>query len=121
MLKNNVDPFYAIGDVSRREILMLLKNEKQSINSLAENFAISRPAVSKHIKILTEAGFIRIEEVGRERFCELDTKGFDEIKNWIEFYEGYWNFKVKSLGMLLDEKVKEKSSSKKKKPRSTNK
>jgi DNA-binding transcriptional ArsR family regulator len=111
--KNKIDPFYAIGDACRREILLLLKKEKQSINSLADNFDISRPAVSKHIKILTEAGFIQIEEIGRERFCELNTEGFEEIKDWVEFYEGYWNSKVKKLGMLLDQKAKTKISSKK--------
>lgn len=106
MQKNKVDPFFAIGDLCRRNILMLLKKEKQSINSLAEKFDISRPAVSKHIKILTEAGFIQIEERGRERFCELNNKGFDEVKEWIEFYEEFWNSKVKRLEMLLEQKEK---------------
>lgn len=62
------DPFYAIADPNRRKILMLLSNDSLSINSLAENFNISRPAVSKHIKISHDTGFVSIKDVGRERY-----------------------------------------------------
>jgi len=100
------DCFHALSDPSRREILLLLSKEKQSINAIADNFNISRPAVSKHIKVLYEAGFITIREQGRERYCELDPSGFDEIKGWISFFETYWISRLQNLENFLKNKKK---------------
>jgi len=95
------DRFQALSDPSRREILMMLSREKQSINAIAENFSISRPAVSKHIKVLYRSGFITITEQGRERYCELNPDGFEDIKSWIEYFENYWKTKLKKLDDFL--------------------
>ncbi|MEO6845211.1 MAG: metalloregulator ArsR/SmtB family transcription factor [Ginsengibacter sp.] len=103
------DVFQAIGDPSRRYILKLLSKESLPINSLAENFDMSRPAVSKHIKVLCDAGFITIEDVGRERYCTLKKDGFNELQKWIGFFDGFWNEKLKKLEMLLDKNRKHKS------------
>ena len=67
MTQPTLDAFQVIADPSRREMLRLLSQDSLTINSLAENFDMSRPAVSKHIKILHTAGFISIEDIGRER------------------------------------------------------
>lgn len=107
--KNN-DCFQAIADPSRREILLMLSKEKQNINTIADNFNISRPAISKHIKVLYSAGFITITNEGRERYCELNQEGFDEVKEWITFFEGYWKNKLKNLEMFLKNKPTTKSS-----------
>ncbi|MBS1687447.1 MAG: winged helix-turn-helix transcriptional regulator [Bacteroidetes bacterium] len=101
MDRYNYDPFHAIADPGRRNILMMLTKEKLSINAIADNFDISRPAVSKHIKILYEAGFIAISEEGRERYCELSPKGFEEVKEWIVFFEQFWKQKMLNLEKLL--------------------
>lgn len=98
---NTVDCFQALADPSRREILLLLAKEKQSINAIAENFDISRPAVSKHIKVLEQAGFISISDQGRERYCELDQGGFEEVQRWIGYFEVYWRAKLQSLDNYL--------------------
>ena len=103
------DVFQAIGDPSRRHILKLLSKESLPINSLVENFDMSRPAVSKHIKVLCDAGFISIEDVGRERYCTLKKEGFSELQKWIGFFDGFWNEKLIKLEMLLDKKSKHKS------------
>ena len=103
------DVFQAIGDPSRRHILKLLSKESLPINSLVENFDMSRPAVSKHIKILCDAGFISIEDVGRERFCTLNKDGFAKLQKWVNFFDGFWDTKLKKLEMLLDKKSKHKS------------
>lgn len=103
------DVFQAIGDPSRRYILKLLSKESLPINSLVENFDMSRPAVSKHIKVLCDVGFISIEDVGRERYCTLKKDGFNELQKWIGFFDGFWNEKLKKLEMLLDKKSKHKS------------
>jgi DNA-binding transcriptional ArsR family regulator len=101
-MKTQTDPFQAIADINRRQILKLLAKNTRSINSLAENFDMSRPAVSKHIKILYTAGFIAIEDKGRERYCTLKSDGFEDIREWIDFYEKFWTVKLDALGKYLD-------------------
>jgi DNA-binding transcriptional ArsR family regulator len=105
---HRADPFQAIADPGRREILYLLSREKLSINALAENFDISRPAVSKHVKILYEAGLIMITEQGRERYCELNQEGFGDIREWLDYYEQFWNKRMKKLEGVLNKRAKSK-------------
>jgi DNA-binding transcriptional ArsR family regulator len=101
MVTPTFDAFQAIADPSRRQILMLLSRDTLTINSLAENFDMSRPAVSKHIKILEYAGFISIEDIGRERYCTLKQEGFDQLQTWIDFFDVFWKTKLKKLETLL--------------------
>ncbi len=104
MAQATLDVFKAIGDPSRRQILQLLSKERQTINSLVENFDMSRPAVSKHIKILEYSGFITIEDIGRERYCTLKQEGFKELQQWIDFFDSFWKVKLKKLETLLNTK-----------------
>lgn len=97
-----LDTFQVIGDPSRRKMLMLLAKGSLTINSLADNFDMSRPAVSKHIKILHTAGFISIEDIGRERYCTLKKDGFEELQTWITHFDEFWISKLKKLGNLLN-------------------
>ena len=69
---------------------MLLSEDSLTINSLAENFQMSRPAVSKHVKILYGAGFISIKDVGRERYCTLQKDGFEELQAWLAYFDQFW-------------------------------
>ena len=85
---------------------MLLSKESMTINSLAENFDMSRPAVSKHIKIMYNAGFISIKDIGRERYCTLKKDGFTELQQWIDFFDKFWINKLKKLEELLNKKAK---------------
>ncbi len=105
---NTGDCFQALSDPSRREILLLLAEKKHSINAIADNFDISRPAVSKHIKVLEQAGFIVITDQGRERYCELAQEGFDEVREWISYFETYWRVKMQRLENYLKNKKREK-------------
>lgn len=102
MTNNQLDTFQVIADPSRRQILTMLTQENLSINALSAQFDISRPAVSKHIKILETAGFISIQEVGRERHCTLKKDGFDDLQEWINFFDNFWASKLKNLEILLD-------------------
>jgi len=77
-----------------------------NINALAENFDISRPAVSKHIKILQASGFISIHEIGRERHCVLNQHGFRELQSWISYFDKFWIGNLKKLETLLNNKTK---------------
>src|SRR3954468_12938253 len=97
-----LDAFQVIADPSRRHMLQLLSKESLTINSLAENFDMSRPAVSKHIKILYGAGFIAIQDIGRERHCTLKKDGFDELQKWISYFDQFWTSKLKKLESLLN-------------------
>lgn len=98
------DAFQAIADPSRRQILKLLSKDSLSINALAQNFDMSRPAVSKHIKVLQYAGFISIEDIGRERYCKLKQDGFNDLQEWINFFDGFWKTKLKRLESLINQK-----------------
>ncbi|MDB5227883.1 MAG: winged helix-turn-helix transcriptional regulator [Bacteroidota bacterium] len=82
------DVFQALADPTRRDILALVANESLNLNAVAENFDISRPAISKHIKILTECGLITINQVGRERYCEATLQQLKEVSEWIQQFKG---------------------------------
>jgi DNA-binding transcriptional ArsR family regulator len=106
MATPNLDVFQVIADPSRRQILRLLTKDKYNINSISERFDMSRPAISKHIKILETAGFVSIEVIGRERYCILNQEGFDEIRNWINYFDKFWNSKLKNLETVLKRKAR---------------
>ena len=101
-----IDTFQVVADPSRRHMLQLLSQNSLTINSLAENFDMSRPAVSKHIKILHAAGFISIEDIGRERHCALKQDGFKELQDWMNYFDKFWNSKLRNLENLLNKKTK---------------
>jgi DNA-binding transcriptional ArsR family regulator len=103
-----LDAFQVIADPSRRQMLRLLSKDSLTINSLAENFDMSRPAVSKHIKIMYTAGFISIQDIGRERYCTLKQDGFKELQNWIDYFDSFWIAKLKKLETLLNQKINKK-------------
>lgn len=106
MEQHGLDAFQVIADASRRQILYLLSKDSLTINALAENFDMSRPAVSKHIKVLDNAGFISIQDVGRERYCSLKQDGFNELNKWLEYYDNFWAGKLNKLGALMNERNK---------------
>jgi DNA-binding transcriptional regulator GbsR (MarR family) len=84
----------------------LLAKESMTINALAENFDMSRPAVSKHVKVMHHAGFITITDIGRERYCTLKQEGFSELQAFIDFFDTFWISKLKKLETLLQRKAK---------------
>jgi len=106
MAQPTLDAFQVIADPSRRQMLQLLSKESLTINSLADNFDMSRPAVSKHIKIMYNAGFISIRDIGRERYCTLKQDGFNELQEWINYFDKFWLTRLKKLEMILDKKTK---------------
>lgn len=105
MATPKLDAFQVIGDPSRRKMLMLLSEDNLTINSLADHFDMSRPAVSKHIKILHNAGFISIQDIGRERYCTLKKDGFGELQAWLSYFDQFWTSKLKKLEALLNKKL----------------
>jgi DNA-binding transcriptional ArsR family regulator len=80
------DIFQAIADPTRREIIHLIAYHPLNVNAVAERFDVSRTAIYKHIKILTECGLVVITPFGRERYCELKLEKLVEIADWAEQY-----------------------------------
>jgi DNA-binding transcriptional ArsR family regulator len=103
---STLDAFQVIADPSRRQMLQMLSKESLTINQLGENFDISRPAVSKHVKVLYNAGFISITGIGRERHCILKQKGFNELQDFINYFDGFWIKKLQKLQDILNNKSK---------------
>lgn len=99
------DVFKAISDPNRRAIIDLLAKETLKLNEVAEYFDISRPAVSKHIKILKECGLIKIKQKGRERFCELRHLPLNEVSKWIDHHNKFWDKKLMSLKKQIEKKA----------------
>jgi len=95
------DVFQAIADPTRRGIIELIAGQSLNLNAIAEKFEVSRPAISQHIKILTECGLIVIKKQGRERFCEAKLQQLDEVSVWAEQYRRLWADKFEALDKLL--------------------
>jgi len=95
------DVFQAIADPTRRDILSMITHKKLNLNSIAENFEMSRPAISQHIKLLEECGLIMINQQGRERYCELQPKKLEEVNDWLEPFRKMWESRYEQLDDLL--------------------
>ncbi|MEP6927752.1 MAG: metalloregulator ArsR/SmtB family transcription factor [Ginsengibacter sp.] len=104
------DVFQAIADPTRREIINIIAKGSLNLNSVALNFDVSRPAISKQIKILAECGLIIIRQQGRERYCEANLKSLNEVSKWTEQYRIFWTKKLDALDTHL---AKEYTSNKK--------
>jgi len=96
------DVFQAISDPNRRAILGLLAKKNHTINDVADNFDISRPAISRHMKILMECGLVVITQQGRERFCEVRINKLEEVSEWVNTYKKIWEQRFDSLQTYLD-------------------
>lgn len=102
------DVFQAIADPNRRAILSLLAEKRMTLNGVAENFRISRPAVSKHIRILKECGLVVVIPQGRERYVEARFDKLNEVTDWVEKYRQVWEARFNRLDDLLEQIKKEK-------------
>jgi DNA-binding transcriptional ArsR family regulator len=111
------DVFQAIADPTRRDIIKLLSRRQLNLNAIADQFDISRPAVSKHIKILSECGLVGVEQLGRERRCTAQLKQLSQVAHWVAQYDEFWIKKLDALERHLtnpSRKSKQKQKSKNK-------
>ncbi|HMV98335.1 MAG TPA: metalloregulator ArsR/SmtB family transcription factor [Anaerolineales bacterium] len=104
------DVFQAIADPNRRAILSLLARQRMTLNGVADNFRISRPAVSKHIRILKECGLVVVIPQGRERFVEARFDKLNEVTDWVEQYRQLWETRFNRLDDLLEMMKQEKKN-----------
>ena len=96
------DVFQAIADPTRRQIINLIVHQSMNLNAIADNFDISRPAISNHIKILSECGIISIEQIGRERYCKIQPTNLREVADWVEPFRELWEQKLDSFEQYLN-------------------
>jgi DNA-binding transcriptional ArsR family regulator len=95
--------FFALADPTRRAILARLAEGEASVAELTEPFAMSQPAISRHLKVLEKAGLIRRSREAQRRPCRLEPKPMVEASAWIERYRALWEQTYQRLDALLDE------------------
>jgi DNA-binding transcriptional ArsR family regulator len=100
-MKARREVFQAIADPTRRAMIGLLAGQALTLNAVAENFRMSQPAVSKHMRILAECGLVVIEKQGRERHCYARLRALEEVAQWAERYRVFWNNSLDKLQNLL--------------------
>jgi DNA-binding transcriptional ArsR family regulator len=96
------DVFQGLADPTRRQILNMIAHRSLNVNSVAENFDVSRTAIYKHLKILSECGLVVIQQQGRERICEARPEKLDEVIDWVEHYRKIWTARFDSLDAYLE-------------------
>ena len=94
--------FTALGDETRRAILARLSRGEARLSDLAEPFAMSQTAVSKHVRVLTSAGLVEVEKRGRTRHCRLRAAGFEAAADWLAHYEAFWKGRLDNLRIHLE-------------------
>ncbi|WP_174615776.1 ArsR/SmtB family transcription factor [Virgibacillus ihumii] len=98
------DVFVAIADSKRRKIIHLLASTKElPLHELTSHFQMGRTAVSKHLAILKEADLVTNRKIGRETRYRLNAAPLKEVKDWLSFYEKFWNEKALLLKNILEE------------------
>jgi DNA-binding transcriptional ArsR family regulator len=95
--------FAALADPTRRAILARLANGEASVNELAKPFAMSQPAISKHLKVLERAGLITRGRDAQRRPCRIEARPLAEANDWLEGYRQFWEGRFQRLDALLDE------------------
>jgi len=107
--------FHALGDATRRQMLSELARGERTVSELAQPFAMSLAAASKHIRVLEHAGLIRREVRGRTHLCRLDAGPLAAPHEWLSFYERFWTTRLDELERLL----RDEDAAKSKQPKST--
>jgi len=97
------DVYSAIADPTRRAMLRRLAEEgEKTVTDLLAPFSISQPAVSKHLRILRDAGLVRSRKEGRMRLYQLEAARLRQVYDWVAHFERYWDEKLDALGDYLD-------------------
>ena len=96
--------FRAIADPTRREILNLLRGQPQTVGELAGNFRISRPAISKHLRLLRSAGLVATHRHGTARVCGLNARPLRAVDDWLRDYHSLWSGTLQNLKNYLEKK-----------------
>ncbi|PAE41311.1 ArsR/SmtB family transcription factor [Bacillus sp. 7884-1] len=96
------DVFQAIADPTRREVLRMLAEKELPISEITSHFPISRTAVAKHLQVLSEAELVSGRKVGREKIYRLHPEPLTELKDWLSYYEKFWENKLSILKHIVE-------------------
>ena len=98
------DVFRALADPTRRAIIALLRQGSQPVGGIARGFPISRPAISKHLRILREAELVSEIKIGRNRLYELNAGPLRSVDDWLAHYRHMWQHQLRNLKRFVEEK-----------------
>ncbi|WP_426450276.1 ArsR/SmtB family transcription factor [Paenibacillus sp. S-38] len=104
------DVFQAVADPTRRQLLQLLAGRELPVTVIAAHFPISRTAVSKHLRVLAEAGLVKERKIGRETRYRMEAEPLLELKKWLDFYERFWENKLEALRRYVESDGQETGS-----------
>ncbi|WP_167019835.1 helix-turn-helix transcriptional regulator [Chitinophaga sp. Cy-1792] len=110
------DVFQAIADPTRRAIIDMIAQQPVNVNTIAEQFHVTRQAISLHLKILSECGLLNIQHQGRERLCEVRLDKLNEVYEWTAQYHQLWTGRMKSLKNFLEQEEQQAPAPQKTKP-----
>ncbi len=102
-LRLRMNAYDAIADPTRRQILDMLRDKELPAGEVASYFSVSRPAVSRHLRVLRRAGLVRERRRGRERLYCLQATPLREIGSWVRQYERFWRENLNALKQYLEE------------------
>ena len=101
--KRSAAVFRAIADPTRRDILALLRSRRCSVNEIAGNFRCSRPAISKHLRVLRAVGLVTTKREGTARICQLNAEPLRAVGAWLNDYALLWNESLRNLKRYVEE------------------
>jgi DNA-binding transcriptional ArsR family regulator len=104
METQQVDVFHAVADVTRRAILDRLRQGAQPVHEIARAFPVSRPAISKHLRVLHEAQLVTERRQGRQRLYYLNPEPLRDVDKWLETYRNFWSVNLANLKRHLERK-----------------
>ena len=95
--------FTALGDPTRRAILARLAEGEAPLSEIAEPFDMSQTAVSKHVRVLSDAGLVEVKKRGRTRYCRLSAEPMREACDWLQHYQAFWEQAFAALARHVEE------------------
>src|SRR5262245_24344147 len=101
--KRHAAVFRAIADPTRREFLGMLRGRPYSVGKIAANFRTSRPAISKHLRMLRAVGLVATTQRGTARICALNAEPLRAVSDWLSDYEAYWGKTLQSLKRYVED------------------
>jgi len=94
--------FRALADPTRRDILMMLRDQNMTIAQVADNFAMTRAAVKKHLTVLSDGGLIEVHSKGRTRINQISPTGLAPVLDWLSFFDAFWDDRLNTLKTAIE-------------------
>lgn len=95
--------FHALADRTRRQILMTVREQDATVNTIASQFRVSLPAISRHLKVLEQSGLISRHKDGQRRYCHAEPEIMKNAEAWLAWYQEFWNERLDGLAAFLED------------------